>query len=62
MSLQEQLKKNPKLQQHAKLYAKIRRKIISSLGDEYCYRKVFEPFEPNADAISMTLSDDLVLL
>src|SRR5437773_10811394 len=59
MPLQERIKQDPQVQEHTKLYALIRNKISSSLGDEYCYRKVFEPFEPNAGAINMTLSDDL---
>jgi len=59
LPLQERLEQDPQVQAHAKLYFSIRDKIISSLGKEYYYRKVFEPFEPNAQAMDMSLSGDL---
>src|SRR5262249_50702736 len=59
LPLEKQLKQDPQVQEHAKRYASIRKKIVTSLGRDYASRQVFEPFEPSAKAISTTLSDDL---
>lgn len=59
MPLQERLKRDPRIQEHSRLHASIQKRIIISLGDEQCYRRVFDPFEPGAQAIHMALSDSL---
>jgi hypothetical protein len=59
LPLAERIKRDPKVREHAKLHRSILGKIVGSFGDEYPYRKVFEPFDPKADAIWFSVSDDL---
>jgi Domain of unknown function (DUF5063) len=59
MPLEHRMRKDPRVREHAKPYATIKKQIIASLDNKYCYRTVFEPFDPNTQTISTTLADDL---
>jgi Domain of unknown function (DUF5063) len=54
----EQIKQNPRVQEHSRLKQMIRENIILSLGGELSYRKIFEPFQDH-ESVTTTISDDL---
>jgi hypothetical protein len=58
LPIREQIKRNPKVQEHSRLKQMIRENIILSLGGELPYQNVFEPFQDH-ESVTTTLSDDL---